>query len=101
MPSRSIAEHSLSHSGIPYLANPVAFHMLATRVASYFIAAVASAAAAATVVAAAAAAELCFNLTGREALPTFRLASELEMELKLPPLQLRLNSSNLTGASAG
>lgn len=40
--------------------------MLATRVASYFIAAVA--------VAAAAAAELCFNLTGREALPTFRLA---------------------------
>lgn len=47
--------------------------MLATRVASYFIAAVASAAAA-TVVAAAAAAELCFNLTGREALPTFRLA---------------------------
>lgn len=39
--------------------------MLATRVASYFIAAVA---------AAAAAAELCFNLTGREALPTFRLA---------------------------
>lgn len=100
MPSRSIAEHSLSLSGIPYLANPVAFHMLATRVASYFIAAVASAAAA-TVVAAAAAAELCFNLTGREALPTFRLASELEMELKLPPLQLRLNSSNLTGASAG
>lgn len=98
MPSRSIAEHSLSLSGIPYLANPVAFHMLATRVASYFIAAVASAAAAATVVAAAA--ELCFNLTGREALPTFRLASELEMELKLP-LQLRLNSSNLTGASAG
>lgn len=95
MPSRSIAEHSLSLSGIPYLANPVAFHMLATRVASYFIAAVASAA---TVVAAAAAAELCFNLTGREALPTFRLASELEMELKL---QLRLNSSNLTGASAG
>lgn len=76
--------------------------MLATRAASYFIAAVASAAAAAaTVVAAAAAAELCFNLTGREALPTFRLASELEMELKLPPLQLRLNSSNLTGASAG
>lgn len=74
--------------------------MLATRVASYFIAAVASAAAAATVVAAAAAAELCFNLTGREALPTFRLASELEMELKLA-LQLRLNSSNLTGASAG
>lgn len=72
--------------------------MLATRVASYFIAAVASAAAA--VVAAGAAAELCFNLTGREALPTFRLASELEMELKLP-LQLRLNSSNLTGASAG
>lgn len=98
MPSRSISEHSLSLSGIPYLANPVAFHMLATRVASYFIAAVASAA---TVVAAAAAAELCFNLTGREALPTFRLASELEMELKLPPLQLRLNSSNLTGASAG
>lgn len=70
--------------------------MLATRVASYFIAAVASAAAA--VVAAGAAAELCFNLTGREALPTFRLASELEMEL---PLQLRFNSSNLTGASAG
>lgn len=41
--------------------------MLATRVASYFIAAVA---------AAAAAAELCFNLTGREALPTFRLAGD-------------------------
>lgn len=37
--------------------------MLATCVASYFIAATA------------AAAELCFNLTGREALPTLRLAS--------------------------
>jgi len=63
--------------------------MLATCVASYFIAATA------------AAAELCFNLTGREALPTLRLAKkEMDMQMEIEMKDEQLEESHDEAAVA-